>query len=151
MMDLPGRQISSTSVDERYRMLLMIWFALLSSVGTFFFVTLFIPGSAGDDVDTNGTLTLALAAVGILMVIVSFIVKQKIVAQAAVKRDLKLVQTGYIVALALCEMAALPGLILYVVLGARHYYLLFIISALGVILHLPRREHLLNASAPAGQ
>jgi Tfp pilus assembly protein PilN len=143
-------QNASVEVNALYRVLLMMWFAFLLTVVVYFVLTLFIQRSPVDDRDPRGMITLTLAAVSVLIVIVSLIIKQKILVQAAEKRSLKVAQTAHVIAMALCEIAAILGVGLYIVIGARYYYLLIIISALGLILHRPRRESLLNVSAPRG-
>jgi hypothetical protein len=55
-------------------------------------------------------------------------------------------QTGLIIALALCEMAGLFGLIGLFLDGNPFAYLLFVVSAAGVVLHFPRREDVVAAS-----
>jgi hypothetical protein len=81
-----------------------------------------------------------------LIVVVAIVVKQKFLTQSVEKQEINLVQTGLIVGLALCEAAALFGLMDRVVTGNRYYFVLLLIAAIGMLLHFPRREHLLAAS-----
>jgi hypothetical protein len=87
-----------------------------------------------------------LTVVGTFTVIVSTAIKQRFLAQSGDQQRLELVQTGYIVGFALCEFAALFGLLDRMVTGNRYYYVLFVIALIGMALHWPRRDHLLAAS-----
>ena len=49
-------------------------------------------------------------------------------------------QAGFILALALCEVAALMGMVALFVTLSKYAYLLFALGALGMLLHFPRRE-----------
>jgi len=62
------------------------------------------------------------------------------------QQRVRLVQQAYIVAWAITETAALVGLLLFFLNGNRYYYVLFVIAAAGMLLHFPRREHVINAS-----
>ena len=132
-------------IDARFRVMLILWFALLSSVVVYFLVSLVIQRPNGDDGE-NRILTFVLTVVGTFTVIVSTALKQRFLAQSVDQQRLELVQTGYIVALALCEFAALLGLVDRMVTGNRYYYVLFVIALIGMALHWPRRDHLLAAS-----
>ena len=132
-------------IDARFRVMLILWFALLSSVVVYFLVSLVIQRPNVDDGE-NRILTFVLTVVGTFTVIVSTALKQRFLAQSVDQQRLELVQTGYIVALALCEFAALLGLVDRMVTGNRYYYVLFVIALIGMALHWPRRDHLLAAS-----
>jgi NADH:ubiquinone oxidoreductase subunit 2 (subunit N) len=132
-------------IDARFRVMLILWFALLSSVVVYFLVSLVIQRPNGDDGE-NRTLTFVLTVAGTFTVIVSTALKQRFLARSVDQQRLELVQTGYIVALALCEFAALLGLVDRMVTGNRYYYVLFVIALIGMALHWPRRDHLLAAS-----
>jgi len=132
-------------LDARLRVMLILWFALLSSVVIYFLVSLVIQRPNGDGGE-NRILTFVLTAVGTFALIVSMALKQRFLAQSVDQQRLELVQTGYIGALALCEFAALLGLVDRMVTGNRYYYVLFVIALIGMALHWPRRDHLLAAS-----
>jgi len=135
-------------LKERYRTILTLWFALLMSIGGYFLFTLFsrpeidsTPGNA-----RNSLLIVALTAVGIFFVVISFAVKRKFLQQSVEKQDVGLVQKGIVIACALCEVSALLGVLEHFVIGNREYYLLFLLAAAGIALHFPRREQLLAAT-----
>ncbi len=83
----------------------------------------------------------------VLLVALSFPIKQKFVAQTMQAQDESQraagFQTGSIIAWALCESAGLFGILARVLSGSHYYYALFILAALALLAHFPRREQLL--------
>jgi len=138
-------QGTQAKVDARYQIMLVLWFAFLSTIAIYFVVAQFIVQPALETLP-NRMLTVVLAALGTFMVVVSVVVKQKFLAQSVVQQQPGLVQTGLIVALAMCEAGALLGLVDLFVTGNRYYFIVLIIAALGIVFHFPRRNHLLAAS-----
>ena len=78
--------------------------------------------------------------------LVSFAVKRKLLAQAVEKQDVGLVQSAVVVAGAMCEACVVIGVVQHLLLGNREYYLLFLLGAIGMLFHFPRRDHLLAAT-----
>ena len=120
-----------------------LWGALFGSIGLYYTLTLFVEQPT--DTDRNNVLSLALLVVGVSMIAVSVVIKRKILNQSVAQQQPQLVQQGYLVAWAINEVAALLGLLDFFATGHRHYYLLFIIAALGHLLHIPRRQHVIDA------
>jgi hypothetical protein len=141
----PAGQNMATNIDGRYRVMLVLWLGFFMSLGFYYVVSLFIQQPDADAAQSR-ILTFAFTALGILIVVVAIVVKQKFLTQSVEKQEINLVQTGLIVGLALCEAAALFGLMDRVVTGNRYYFVLLLIAAIGMLLHFPRREHLLAAS-----
>lgn len=141
----PARRTTTTNVEGRYRVMLVLWFGFLSSLGVYYLVSLFIEQPNADEAQ-SGFLTFVFTALGTLVVVVAMVVKQKFLSQSVEKQEISLVQTGLIVGMALCEAAALLGLMDRVVTGNRYYFVLLIIAGIGMLLLFPRREHLLAAS-----
>lgn len=137
-----------TDLDKRYQTLVVLWFGLLMSVGMYLLVSLFVaPPITGDpEHPTNLILTVTLTALGVLLVALSFVVKRKLLERSVESQDISLVQKSLLVACAMCEVSAVLGLLQRFLLGNRDYYVLFIFSALGIVLHFPRRIHLQAAS-----
>ena len=134
-------------LNKRYQTLLILWFALLMSVVMyFFFVQIAAPPIANAETPPNSSLIIGITALGAVLVLVSFVVKRKLLEQSVEKQDPGLVQKGMIVAVALCEVAALLGLLERFVFGNRDYYLLLSVAALGDLFHFPRRSQLEAAS-----
>jgi F0F1-type ATP synthase membrane subunit c/vacuolar-type H+-ATPase subunit K len=130
----------------RLRMMRIIWVMYLITVGVFVLVSYFARPSA--DLLTleyrkdTPALLYGLAAVGFSMVIISFVVKGIYYRKAAETRQPAQAQTGFILALALCESAVIFGLVGLFVTWNSNAYLLFVLGALSMILHFPRREQL---------
>ncbi|MGH9882718.1 MAG: hypothetical protein ACRD6N_14880 [Pyrinomonadaceae bacterium] len=122
-----------------------LWFALLVSVGLYFLLTVLTDRSESAP---NDMLTIVLSAAGTFIVIVSFFVKQKYLQRAAENQQPDQVQTAYIIAWAMCETCAMLGLLDFFLTGNRYYFLLMVISALGIAAQFPRRDHLLAATKP---
>ena len=131
-----------TAVDTRYRVILIIWLAMLASLGIYFLITNFVEAPPASD---NGTIIWVLIALGVSTTSISFLLKRALLTRAAREQRLELVQVAYVIAFALCEMAGIFGVVAYFLTAHRYYHLLFIISALGILLHKPRRDDLLNA------
>jgi hypothetical protein len=124
--------------------MLVLWIGMLGSIGVYYVFTLFRGRS--EDVTPNPVVSLTLIAIGLLATLISFFIKNKLIARAVDQHQVQLVQQAYVIAWAICEVGALLGLLDFFLTGHRHYYLLFIVAAVGQLLHFPRREHVLNAS-----
>lgn len=131
-------------IEQRMRTVRIVWMALLVNIGLFYFLT----RAAGrpENIEPNDTLSLTLLAAGVSTVLVSFLVKSKLIGRAIEQRQVQQVQQGYIVAWAMSEVAALLGLLDFFITSDPYFYALFIIAALGELFHFPRREHFENAS-----
>jgi drug/metabolite transporter (DMT)-like permease len=141
----PINQSTPANIDERYRIMLVLWFAMLSAVGLYFVVAQFTQPPEVDSAQNN-ILTITLLGLGVFMVAISFVIKRRFLAQSVERQEIGLVQTGHIVALAMCETSAIFGLVDLFVTGHRHYFVVMIVGALGILFHFPRRDHLLAAT-----
>jgi len=137
------------TLDARYRTLLTLWFAMTVSIGMFLLLTLFTVPAAG--ITPNPILSLTLLVVGMLAVIASYFVKQRILARSVNEQNVPLVQTGLTASAALYEVAALLGIMDYFLTGHRYYYVLFIVAFIGSLLNFPRRSHLVAAGYKSSQ
>jgi predicted MFS family arabinose efflux permease len=132
-----------TKVDARYRTMLIVWFAILMSVGLMFFLTLVMERPpAGKD----NTLLFVFAAASIFPLLLSFVMKSKLLAQSVKEQKMALVQTAMIIAIALCETVGLFGMMVFFTTASPYYYIFFIVSVISILLHMPRRDQLLAAS-----
>lgn len=130
------------TIEMRYRTILILWFAIVMSVLMFLVLVQFTPTRESGDLKVS----LMLNSAGIVPLGISFLIKQILLQQAVTKQRLDLVQVAYVLAFALCEMAALFGLVDHFLSGSRYYFVGFILAALGLLLHFPRKQHLLDAS-----
>ena len=120
-----------------------LWMGMILSILGYFVLTLFAGRS--EDLEPNPTLSLILLAVAASAALVSFPLKSKLLNRAIEQQQVPMVQQAYIVAWAITEVGGLLGVLDFFTTGDRYYYLLFMIAALGQLLHFPRREHMLNA------
>ena len=121
----------------------IIWIGLISSVGIYYVITFFVQRSP--DVAPNPTLSLALAVAAVSAIAVSFLIKAKLLGKAMEQQNIGMVQQAYIVTWAITEVAALLGLLNFFSTSDRYYHLFFAFAALGLLLHMPRREHVAGA------
>jgi hypothetical protein len=132
---------NQSKVDGAYRTLRIIWLMVLGSVSGLFVVTRLMEPPVGDG---NKTLFWILMALGLVTVAVSFVLKQKLLKQAFAKRSADLGRSAHVIALALCEAAGIFGMVAYFVTGIQQYYLFFVLSGFGILLHKPQRDDLLG-------
>ena len=137
-------QNPQVNVELRLRTMRILWIAFFASIVMYYVMTFVV--ARPQEVKPNNTLFIALIIVGVLTVPISLFIKNWFLRQAIERQQMQLVQQGYVVALAVNEVAALLGLVVFFIDGNRLYFLLFIISACGLLLLFPRREDLINAS-----
>ena len=130
-------------INARYRTLLILWFAICMSVLMFLALTRLAPVAASE----NPKLTLVLNSLGLVPVGLSFLLKQKTLAKAVATQRLDLVQSAYVLSFALCESSALFGLLDHFIIGSSYYYFGFVIAGIGLLLHFPQKQNLVNASS----
>ena len=133
--------------EKRHLTLLIIWGAILMNVVIFFVMANFI-GPDPATLSDNRLLTVGLSGLGTFTALVSVFFRQKMLARAIEQRRPETVSSAYIVAFAMCEVAALCGLLLRLVTNDPYYYLLFIVAVIGLLLNFPRRID--SASAASG-
>jgi hypothetical protein len=144
-MNTPANQNDpQTNIDLRIRTMRTLWFALLVSVGSYYVFTLI--ATRKENLEPNSNLSLTLLCIGMLTVSVSFLIKSKLLSKATEQQNTGMVQQAYVMAWAITEVAALLGLLDFFLTTDRYYYVLLIIAALGLLLHFPRREHVVNAA-----
>ncbi|PYS89503.1 MAG: hypothetical protein DMF64_17500 [Acidobacteria bacterium] len=135
------------TVAQRYRGLLIIWFAQFVTLGLFVLVVWLtrVPRNGSNDAlrfwvfDVLGGATFAL----------SFVLKYKLLRRASEQQRPDVVTTAYVLAFALCEATAIFGLVNYFLSGVPPLTL-FAVALFGMALHVPRRVELLKASPPDG-
>jgi hypothetical protein len=130
-------------IEAYHRSLLIVWVFLFLSVLGFLLMAVLIPANAAAD---NPALAIVLIGMGFTSLVISFVIKRTFLAKSVAMQDLKLVQQAYIVALALCESAALFGLLIHFATGSVYYYAGFALAIVGMLLHFPKKQHLLDAT-----
>lgn len=125
------------------RIVTVIWFAILMSVGLFFLMTRFI--QRPEQSEGGQVMVMVLTFLGSVVALLSFVPKRKLLNQSVAEQKLEPVQSAYIVSFAMSEAAALFGLLLFFATADRFYYLMFIVAVLFLLIHFPRRKDFLAA------
>src|SRR5688500_7800087 len=94
-------------IDLRMRTLRTLWLALFFSVGFYYVLTLFI--RRNENAVPNNTLSITLVMVALSATLISFLVKNKLLARAVEQQQVQMVQQAYVVAWAINDVAALLG------------------------------------------
>jgi cation transport ATPase len=142
---MPSNEARRVDPQTRHRTLMIIWGAILTNVIVFFVLANVIAPDTSRLSESN-TLSFVLAAVATFVTIGSYFFRQKMLARAAEQQRPESVSSAYIVAFAMCELAALCGFMLRYLTSERSYYFLFIIAVFGLVLNLPKRDDIINAS-----
>ena len=132
---------NQANVEAQHRTLLILWTVLFISVIGFLLFTVLVPSDATSD---NTVVRVVLIALAFSNVSMSFTFKRGLLKKSIESQDLQLVSRAYIAALAFCESAALFGVIIHFVTGSASYYLAFGLGIIGMLLHFPRKKHLLD-------
>jgi hypothetical protein len=141
------------SVEQMYRAGLIIWLALIVSQLLFFVVIYFArpelfrfdfskPLLGGD----KSMMVIVFAFLALMTVAMSFVLKAKFYNQAVNEQKPALVQSGLVVACALCEASALFGVVLAFAFDYQYFFFWIIFGILGVLLHFPKRDTFISAS-----
>ena len=125
-------------VEARHKVFLILWFALFVSV-MLFLVLVIVVGSKGTP---NPTLSYALLGLGSMTVLVSFLLKQRMVNKAINNNDIAALQSAHIMSLALCESVGLFGVLDRFITASQTSWFLFAIAAIGILLHFPKRDQI---------
>lgn len=140
------------SVEQHYRTLAILWFALFVSQFLFLIVIFFAkPEVYRFDfsrplLSENAPFIAAFALLAITNFALSFFLRRKYLNQAVTEQKPALVQTAMILGCALCESISLFGMILAFAFSHQYFFVWFALGIFGTILHFPRRENLIAAS-----
>ena len=137
-------------LDKRYQTIVVLWAAFLMNVGVFFVVSLFVVRQDVAPPPFNSLISFVFAAVGTFSVVLSFVVKSKMLQRSVDQQNPALVQPALVIACAMCEVCALLGLVEAMAIGGRDHYVLFFIAIVGIVFHFPRRSQLQAASYKTG-
>ena len=141
-MELTNPQETEAKVAARYQVFLILWIAILISVGIFFGLATFVPVPSRP----NPNLSYVLLGIGVAFVAVSILIKSVQSKQAIESRSVSRLQSAHILGLALCETAALFGLLDHFVTGSVISRFGFAVAALGMLWHFPRKNQVRSAS-----
>ena len=149
MMNRPATGAGPNAGPEaRLRTMRILWAVFLLTIGLFALMSHLArtdPKVGAETARDNPTLLYVLAAAALTSVVASFVVKAGFYRRGAERQQPAQVQTGLVIALVLCEAAALMGYVGVMVTWNDYAYLLFALGALGELLHFPRRDQLISA------
>lgn len=140
----PDQSNQHEKVELRIRTMRILWLAFVLSVVMYFVFTLFV--GRNENAIPNITLSLTLLLVAFSAVLISFLLKSKLLNRAVEQQQVPMIQQAYVVTWAIAEAGALLGLLDFFVTGNRYYYVPILIAGAGQLLHFPRREHVENAA-----
>jgi F0F1-type ATP synthase membrane subunit c/vacuolar-type H+-ATPase subunit K len=132
--------------EARLRTLRILWAAFLATVGVYALVSYVIVDRSATPAAGSETMIYIFFALGLSSVVASVAIKANFFRKAAREGRPQLVHTGLILAVALCEAAAILGFVALLLYVNPLAYLLYALAALAIILHFPRREQLLAVS-----
>lgn len=145
-------QNQNPTVEQSYRTLTLLWFALLSSQIMFLLIIYFAKPSVfrfdfsqpvlGD----NAGVVIAFAVLAIVNLGLSFVMKKRSYEQAVAEQKISYVQTGLIIACALCEAISLLAIVLAFAFDYQYFFLWSALGIVGIMLHFPRRDDVVAAS-----
>lgn len=144
--------MQNTKPEDAYKTLVILWFALLVSQVMFLVVIFFAkPEIFKFDwtkpiLGENAVIVLVFAVLALANFGLSFVMKKRSYEQSVAEQKVALVQTGLIIACALCEAISLLGMVLAFAFSYQYFFLWFALGILGIILHFPRRDDVIAAS-----
>ena len=139
-------------IDQLYRTMMIIWLVLLFSQLALFGVAWSVGREAAEANLEHGFLSpMPLIVVGAVVLAfanlaISLILRRKCNEQAVAEQNVRLVQTGLVIGCALCESISLIGMVLLFGFAYPYFYYWFALGILGIFLHFPRCQALINAS-----
>jgi hypothetical protein len=131
-------------IEQRLRTMRTLWSGLLLSIAVYYVFTLMITERAAEN--PNSALSLSLLAAGLFLIPASVVIKKKFLTQAVEQQETGIVQQGYVIAWAICEMPALFGVVDFFVTGNSYYFVPMIVALFAQILHYPKQQHIIDAS-----
>ncbi|HEV7643561.1 MAG TPA: hypothetical protein VGO50_06395 [Pyrinomonadaceae bacterium] len=138
-------------IIETQQKMVVIWGALMSSQFIFLMVLYFIKKELFHfdfSQPLAGSNPMLVGIAGVLSLTtfgLSFAMKGRLVKQAEAEQNVALVQTGHVVAYALCESISLLGFMLAMLIGYQYFFLWFAGGIFGILLHFPRQKYIARA------
>ncbi len=119
-----------------YRFWVILWVAMTAAILLYFALGVLVKPVATAE---NPTLEHVLMALAAAYVIASVPAKRWLLAQAAEIQSVVLRKAAILVPWILCEVAALTGIGLRLVIGSSHYYVFLLLGLAGMLLNFPRK------------
>lgn len=144
--------MQNTKSEDTYKTLVILWFALLMSQIMFLVVIFFTKPEvfrfdfSKPILGENAVIVIVFAVLALANFGLAFVMKKRSYEQSVAEQKVALVQTGLIIACALCEAISLLGMVLAFAFSYQYFFLWFALGILGIILHFPRRDDVIAAS-----
>lgn len=132
------------SVEERYRQSRTLWIYRLVGLLSLYITPQLIGRPEG--VEPNDKLFLVFVIISVGGLLSSFPIKSWFLRRAVDAQAPERVGVAYSAAFMLSDLGSLLGVIDFFITGDRYFHVLFIIAAVGLLFHFPRRQHFLNAA-----
>ncbi len=145
-------QKEQETIEQRYQRLRVVWAVLLTTQFFFLSVLFFTKNElfrfefSEPLSGQNPVMVIMLAVLAVTSFALSFAIKARMLKQAEAEQNPDLVQTALVISCALCESISLLGFVLAFALGYQYFFLWFALGILGILLHFPKKKHLLRAS-----
>lgn len=149
----------NTNVEAQYKTMLLIWAALLMSQVMFLLMVFLtrpelfgfdfsqpVLGPSGRPTGTNAAVIIGFAVAAVTAVLFSFAFRRRLNERAVTEQTTAHVQSGLIIALALCEASSLFGLALAFAFDYQYFFIWIALGIIGMALHFPKRDELHAAS-----
>ena len=139
-------------VEAQYKSMLIIWAALLMSqlmFGLVIFLTrpkLLTFDFSQPVTGNSAPMIVGFAVAAVTAVLFSFGFRKRLNERAVAAQDTAQVQSGLIIALALCEASSLFGLTLAFAFDYQYFFLWIGLGVIAMLLHFPKRDELRVAS-----
>lgn len=130
----------------------ILWAALLMSQFIFLLIVFLVkPELFSFDftkplLGDNAVIIGIFALLAVSAVAVSFFLRKQNVEKAIAEQKVAHIQTGLIIACALCEASSLLGLMLAFAFDYQYFFLWIALGILGMLLHFPKRSDIVAAS-----
>jgi len=145
-------QNPKTDIDQLYRTLAIIWLVLLFSQFALFGVAWSIGRAAAEANLEHGFMSsmpliiIGAAVLALTNLVISIVIRRRSIEQSVAEQNVKYVQTGLIIGCALCESISLIGMVLLLAFAYPYFYYWFALGIIGIFLHFPRRQNLIDAN-----
>jgi len=94
----------------------------------------------------NPVMVLVAACLSLTAFVLSFVLKAGMLKQAEEQQNAAFVRSALVLSCALCESISLVGLLLAFAADYPYFFLWFALGIFGIILHFPKKKHLIAAS-----
>lgn len=143
------------NVEAQYKTMLVIWAGLLLSQLMFVLLVFLtrgdlfrldlsqsLLGPSGRPTGTNAAVIGGFAVAAVTAVAFSFAFRRRLNERAVAEQNTAHVQSGLIIALALCEASSLFGLTLAFAFDYQYFFAWIALGIIGILLHFPKRNDL---------